>query len=317
MRADRLVATLLLMQTRGRVTAAEIAGELEVSVATARRDLESLSAAGIPVYPQAGRNGGWQLIGGARTDLTGLSSVEAQALFTLVGPGAALSPDAKAALRKLVKALPEPFRADAQAAADAITIDPAQWGQVASQLSEHVRLLQSAVVSRMNVTFGYKGTSRREVSPLGLVDKNDTWYLIASTPHGQRTFRVDRMSGIGATKRTFDRPRNFDLAEAWASVVETVEDKQRRTSATVVIPENLLSVLENQFGKHCVVQSVSGGKLTATVSAPAPVMIAQHLAGWGDVLQVIESESVQAELARIGAELVARYRANATPPVRA
>ena len=85
MRADRLVATLLLMQARGRVTAAEVATELEVSVATARRDLEALSTAGIPVYPQPGRGGGWSLVGGARTDLTGLTASEAQALFLLVG----------------------------------------------------------------------------------------------------------------------------------------------------------------------------------------------------------------------------------------
>lgn len=307
MRADRLVATLLLMQTKGRVTAAEIAEELEVSVATARRDLESLSVAGIPVYPQAGRGGGWQLIGGARTDLTGLTSIEAQALFTLVGPAAALSSDAKAALRKLVKALPEPFRRDAQAAASAVTIDPARWGREATVLLEEVRILQQAVVARVNVTFGYKGNSRREVGPLGLVDKNDNWYLIASTPHGQRTFRADRMTDIVVTDTAFERPKDFDLAEAWASVVDVVDGKQRQTSATVVIPERLLSVLENQFGKHCVVEDVTEGTLRATVSAPAPVMIAQHLAGWGSILEVVESDSVRAELARIGAELVASY----------
>ena len=84
MRADRLVAALLVLQARGRVTAAELADELEVSVATARRDLDALSAAGIPVYPQVGRNGGWELLGGARTDLTGLTATEAQALFAIV-----------------------------------------------------------------------------------------------------------------------------------------------------------------------------------------------------------------------------------------
>src|SRR6185295_1212996 len=105
MRADRLLATLLLMQSRGRVTAAELAAELEVSIATARRDLEALATAGVPVYPQPGRGGGWQLVGGARTDLSGLSATEARALFLLVGPAAAISPAAKAALRKLVRAL--------------------------------------------------------------------------------------------------------------------------------------------------------------------------------------------------------------------
>src|SRR5688572_33265238 len=109
MRADRLVATLLTLQARGRVTAAQLAEELETSVATARRDLEALSAAGIPVYPQAGRGGGWQLVGGARTDLSGLTSSEARALFLLVGPAAAVAPEAKSALRKLVSALPSTF----------------------------------------------------------------------------------------------------------------------------------------------------------------------------------------------------------------
>ena len=106
MRADRLVATVLLMQSRGRVTAAELAAELGVSVATARRDLEALSGAGVPVYPQQGRGGGWQLVGGARTDLSGLTAAEAQALFLLAGPAASIAPEVKSALRKLVRALP-------------------------------------------------------------------------------------------------------------------------------------------------------------------------------------------------------------------
>jgi predicted DNA-binding transcriptional regulator YafY len=114
MRADRLVAILLFLQARGRVTAAELARELEVSVATARRDLEALSTAGIPVYPQPGRGGGWALVGGARTDLSGLTAPEARALFLLAGPAVAAAPEAKSALRKLVRALPDPFRADAR-----------------------------------------------------------------------------------------------------------------------------------------------------------------------------------------------------------
>src|SRR6478735_5554257 len=134
MRADRLVATLLLMQSRGRVTAAEVADELEVSVATARRDLEALSAAGVPVYPQAGRGGGWSLVGGARTDLSGLTSTEAQALFLLAGPAASVAPEIRSALRKLVQALPGTFRADAEAAARAVVVDPAGWGEAARAL---------------------------------------------------------------------------------------------------------------------------------------------------------------------------------------
>ena len=96
MRADRLVATLLLLQSRKRVTAADVAAELEVSVRTARRDLEALSAAGIPVFPQAGRGGGWELVGGARTDLSGLTADEARTLFMVAGPEAAATPELKA-----------------------------------------------------------------------------------------------------------------------------------------------------------------------------------------------------------------------------
>src|SRR5438477_6446400 len=156
MRADRLVAALLLMQSRGRVTATELATELEVSVATARRDLEALSAAGIPVYPQPGRGGGWSLVGGARTDLTGLSATEAQALFLLLGPAvttspAVTTPDARAALRKLIGALPRTFRADAEAAANATMIDPTRWGERDRHRPPLVDQLQAAVVRRRKV----------------------------------------------------------------------------------------------------------------------------------------------------------------------
>ena len=102
MRADRLVATLLILQSRGRVSAAELARELEVSVKTARRDLEALAIAGVPVYAQPGRNGGWSLLGGARTDLSGLTADEARTLFLLAGPSARVAPEAKAALSAIV-----------------------------------------------------------------------------------------------------------------------------------------------------------------------------------------------------------------------
>src|SRR3954447_4369207 len=112
MRADRLVSVLLVLQRRGRVTAAELADELEVSPRTARRDLEALAMAGVPVYSQAGKGGGWSLVGGARTDLSGLTAAEARTLFLVAGPSSAATPEVKAALRKLVQALPETFRAD-------------------------------------------------------------------------------------------------------------------------------------------------------------------------------------------------------------
>src|SRR3954462_8103957 len=160
MRADRLVATLLFLQARGRVTAADVAAELEVSVKTARRDLEALSIAGIPVYSQPGRNGGWSLVGGARTDLSGLTAAEARTLFLVAGPSSAVPPAAKAALRKLVQALPETFRAEAEKAASAIVLDPAGWGDTAPPPPPHLEALQQAVIQGVQVELGYTDRSR-------------------------------------------------------------------------------------------------------------------------------------------------------------
>jgi predicted DNA-binding transcriptional regulator YafY len=279
MRADRLVATLLVLQARGRVTAAELAGELEVSVATARRDLEALSTAGVPVYPQPGRGGGWSLVGGARTDLSGLTSAEARALFLLAGPAAAVAPPIRPALRKLVRALPDTFRADAEAAADAVVVDAARWGERDRDRPELVDLLQDAVVRRRKVAFRYASRgaaeSQRLVDPLGLVDKDEVWYLVAGTEKGQRTFRVDRITGAEVTEQ---------------------------------VAERMLPVLQDHFGRHCEpLEMLADGRVRVRVAAPMALSIAEKLAGWGAAVEVLEPEAVRAELARLGAELVARY----------
>ena len=312
MRADRLVATLLLMQARGRVTAAQLAEELEISVATARRDLEALSTAGIPVYPQPGRNGGWSLLGGARTDLSGLTATEAQALFLLVGPAASIAPDAKAALRKLVRALPETFRGDAEAAAEAVVIDPARWGGQEKERPGLVGELQTAVVRRLKVRLTYSGRRREEsvrlVDPLGLVDKDDIWYLIAGTEKGQRTFRVDRIVAATITDEPAERPDDFDLSEAWARVVEEMEQQRALLSATILMPAKFVWVMQDRLGRNCSIEGpVDDGRVRVRVTAPTPLMIAQDLAGWGGLIDVLGPPSVQAELARLGNELVARY----------
>ncbi|WP_410579456.1 helix-turn-helix transcriptional regulator [Amycolatopsis sp. lyj-108] len=317
MRADRLVATLLLMQARGRVTASELADELEISVATARRDLEALSAAGVPVYPQPGRGGGWSLIGGARTDLSGLSASEAQALFLLAGPAASISPEVKSALRKLVRALPDTFRADAQAAADAVVIDPSRWGEREKERPELLTVLQAGIVRRRKVRFGYakKGAEpvERVVDPWGLVDKDDIWYLIAGTEKGQRTFRVDRISAAEVSDLPAGRPDDFELSRAWEQIVDRVEQRRSGLDATVLIAERHLPILQDHFGRQArVEETLDDGRVRVTVSAPVAWMIAQQLAGWGSMIEVLGPPSVQEELARIGAELVERYAA----PVR-
>lgn len=312
MRADRLVAVLLLMQARGRVTAAELADELEVSVATARRDLEALSAAGVPVYPQPGRGGGWSLVGGARTDLSGLSATEAQALFLLVGPAAAVSDEARAALRKLVRALPRPFRADAEAAAGATVIDSTRWGERDRRRPEMVDLLQAAVIRRRKVRLTYTNAARertdRLVDPWGLVDKDDIWYLLAGTERGRRTFRVDRIIEAEPTGRPAERPDDFTLATAWEQVVGEVERRRSRTWATVLIEAGYVPVLRDHFGRHCHTEGeLDDGRVRVRLAAPTPLDIARNLAGWGTTVEVVEPESVQAELARIGTELAGRY----------
>ncbi|WP_019632124.1 helix-turn-helix transcriptional regulator [Actinomadura atramentaria] len=318
MRADRLVAVLLLMQTRGRVTAAGLAAELEVSVATARRDLAALAAAGVPVYPQPGRGGGWSLVGGARTDLSGLTSGEARALFLLAGPAAAASPEAGAALRKLMGALPHTFRDDARAAADATLVDPVRWGESGRARPATVDLLQTAVIGRRKVRLTYTGrgaeTSARLVDPWGLIDKDDVWYLLAGTDRGRRTFRVDRIVTAEPTDEPADRPGDLALDAAWREVVDEIERRRSRTWATVLVEARFVAVLNDRFGRHFQTDGESAdGRVRARVAAPTPRDIARHLAGWGNLLEVLEPRSVQDELARIGSELVARYAIDRSP----
>ncbi|MQY30562.1 hypothetical protein NRB56_61640 [Nocardia sp. RB56] len=300
------------MQSRGRVTAAEVARELEVSVATARRDLEALSTAGIPVYPQAGRGGGWSLVGGARTDLSGLSEGEARALFLLLGPAAG-SAEAKGALRKLVQALPRTFRADAVAAAEATVVDDRRWGEQDRDRPPMVAELQTAVIRRRKVRVSYANHAGKRsewlLDPLGLVDKNATWYLVAGSDRGRRTFRVDRILSMRSTDEIARRPDDFTLEQAWDEVVGEMEERRSRLWATVIVPGRYAYVLRDQFGRHVEqVGPVDAEQVRVRVGAPTALDIARHLAGWGTMIDVTEPEPVRAELARIGAELSARYR---------
>lgn len=323
MRADRLVATLLLMQARGRVTAREVAAELEASVATVRRDFEALSAAGIPVYPQAGRGGGWQLIGGARTDLSGLSAAETRALFLLVGPAASVAPEAKSALRKLVRALPDTFRTDAEAAAEAVVIDPDRWGQHHRDQPALVATLQDAVVRRLKVRVTYRGWNRDSdetlCDPWGLVEKGGVWYVLGGVGGSPRTYRVDRIGSLTVTEEAAERPVDFDLAAAWNVVVGEVNEQRARAWATVEVspeaPPEIVPYLRHHFGDSMVTEErvgaeVEGQRLVVRVSAPAESLIVRGLAGWGADLSVIGPASVRAQLAQLGEALVQRNAAS-------
>ena len=322
MRADRLVTLLLLLQRIGKLTAAQAAVELEVSERTARRDFEALSMAGIPVYPTQGRGGGWQLIGGATTDLTGLSLTEARALFLSAGPALEATPELSSALRKLTAALPETFRDAAEQATTAIKLDAAGWGHVgpASTQTEHVDELANAILDGKRARIRYRDRhgkdSQRTIDPLGLVTKNHTWYLVAETSRGRRTFRLDRIASLTVLDAAASRPDDFDLDEAWNEIVEAVEGIYSGPTVTARIPADsaMISALRWLFGARLRILNEptggpkSEGTLLIELRSPSTAALAGQLGGFGGVVELLDpSPELTSELARIGHELVERY----------
>lgn len=315
MRTDRLVAILLLLQRREQVTAAEVARELEVSERTARRDLDALAMAGVPVYSIQGRGGGWRLVGGARTDLSGLTASEARALFLVAGPASAATPAVKAALRKLVQALPEPFRLEAEAAASSMVVDPRGWG---SGRAEHppprfLDELQEAVISGVQVRLGYvdrKGAETgRTVHPLGIVAKGPTWYLVASTDAGQRTFRIDRVSSVDRTGDPVDRPEDFDLAESWRQIADEVDRRRTPLEIQALCAPDGVGLLRRLLGSRLEVGgSVDDGRIEVVIRGQHEYSLAGELAGLVQWLEVTSPPGVRDHLSSIGAELISRYR---------
>jgi predicted DNA-binding transcriptional regulator YafY len=313
MRADRLVALLMLLQTKGQVTAGQVAAELEISERTARRDLEALGMAGVPIYSQPGRNGGWRLLGGAKTDLSGLNAAESRALFLVAGPASQATPEVKAALRKLVRALPETFRESAEKASQAIVVDPTAWGQRTPERPPPPFLdyVQQAVIDGEQVELGYVARdgseTTRVVHPLGLAAKGRTWYLIADTAAGQRTFRVDRVTAAVRTGDAVVRPEGFDLDRAWREVAENVEGQAPLWARGAVVPE-MLQVLRWQFGSRLRIgPAQDDGRIAVEVGGWHAHQLAGTVAGLGADVDIVEPEEVRTELARIGAELVERY----------
>ena len=315
MRADRLVATLLLLQARGRVTAAEVAVELEVSERTARRDLEALAVAGIPVYSQQGRGGGWSLVGGSRTDLSGLTAAEARALFLVAGPASSATPAMRAALRKLVRALPETFRAEAEAASRAVVVDPAAWGRstaAAPEQPEHLDALQQAVVQGLQVRLGYVGRERtateRVVHPLGLVVKGTVWYLIADTAGGQRTFRVGRVTSVAPTGEPAERPDGFDLSAVWRDVAAGIDARRTPLQARALVGPSALGRLRYVLGSRLSIGGpTADGRVEVVIAAHSPESLAGDIGGLGAMVEVLSPPEARRRLAEIGAQLTAAY----------
>ncbi|MET9961379.1 WYL domain-containing protein [Streptomyces sp. NPDC006326] len=316
MRADRLVATLLFLQERGRVTVPEVAAELEVSERTARRDLEALAAAGIPVYSQRGRGGGWSLVGGARTNLTGLTADEIRALFLVTGPLTA-TPELRTTLRKLVRALPPTLRADAEAASRAGVTDGTDWSRTpVTADAGHRAALQRAVVEGTRIRLGYESVGKpageRLADPLGLVAKAGVDYLVAGTDKGLRTFRLSRVTSVELTGEAVVRPPGFDLAEAWRALAEEVEQRLYAVTARARVEPGALPLLQRLSGGRLRIgDPLPDGWTEVWVDGPAPQALAAHLSGLGARIEVLEPPEVRGRLARLGAELTALYAAEA------
>jgi predicted DNA-binding transcriptional regulator YafY len=314
MRADRLVAILLLLQSRGQVTAAEVADELEVSERTARRDLEALGLAGLPIYSKQGRNGGWQLLGGARTDLSGLTSSEARALFLVAGPSSTATPDVKAALRKLVRALPEPFRNDAEAASTAIVTDPNGWGNTMPVRSAppYLEAVQKAVIEGEQLELGYidreRNVSQRVLHPLGLATKGQIWYLVADTANGLRTFRIDRIRSITPLGEKVLRPPGFDLTAAWKMISDAVDEKRTTIWARGTASPEILFYLRMRMGNRVRIGPAdAAGWVEVEVGSSNSGALAAEIAGFGSGLRLTGPDELLADLASIGRALVDQY----------
>lgn len=226
-KSSRLLSILLLLQTRGRMTAAELARELEVSVRTVYRDAEALAAAGVPLYGDAGHSGGYQLLAGYRTRLTGLSTGEAEALFLTGMPGPAaelgLGQALSAAQLKLRAALPPELRAQADRMRTRFHLDAPGWYAEHEETPYLARVADAVWQGRVIVVRYRRWKEPREVdrrlAPYGLVLKAGRWYLVAG-PDGARTYRVDQILSVTETTETVDLPDGFDLAAHWRRTQE-------------------------------------------------------------------------------------------------
>src|SRR5579884_1941802 len=222
MRADRLLSILLLLQVHGRLTAGELAQRLECSERTILRDMDALSAAGIPVVADRGAGGGWRLINGYQTKLTGLTASEVQALFVTL-PARLLSDlglkdDAQAALLKLQASLPPETRRHAAFARERIWIDTRGWRDPGDSIAALPALLDALWRGR-RIRFEYAGqcstASERVADPLGLVAKGSAWYLVAEVEGAIRTYRVSRIHNPVALSDASAGPADFDLQRYW------------------------------------------------------------------------------------------------------
>ncbi|MBT2234004.1 YafY family protein [Nonomuraea sp. NEAU-A123] len=299
MRASRLVSLLLLLQTRGRMTAQELADRLEVSVRTIYRDVESLHTAGIPLYGDAGPRGGYQLLDGYRTRLTGLTTDEAESLFLagLPGPAAELGLGAvvTATQLKLMAALPVELRDRAGRIQERFHLDAPTWYRDPQPVT-HLSAVADAVWNERVLEVRYRRWKApqevdRRLEPYGLVVKAGLWYLVARSGDQVRTYRVSQILSLHPLPERFTRPGDFDLAAYWQAYLAEFEARLR-------------------WGEAVVRLSPQGMRLLANLMTPGVVAAAKETAqppdgeGWTQVTVPIESiEHATGEFLRLGTDV--------------
>jgi predicted DNA-binding transcriptional regulator YafY len=233
MKSDRLLSVLLFLQAHGKVPARLLAERLEVSARTVHRDMEALSAAGVPIFATRGAQGGWQIEDGWRTQVPGLDDAELRGLLMaqprVVGDPRLVAA-AERALAKLLAAMPAALRARAVSIRQRLYVDTTGWRAAAENLSA-LPIVQDAVTRDRMLTIAYRQPGRdpveRTIHPLGLVAKGTTWYLVANTPGGFRTYRVSRIEHATILDHACRRPADFDLAAFWTSSAERFRERPR------------------------------------------------------------------------------------------
>ena len=321
MRASRLISLLLLLQTRGQMTAAELATELEVSERTIHRDIEALSGAGIPVYAARGRHGGVALVEGYRTRLTGMTAEEAEALFLSGVPGPAaelgLGTVMAAARLKVLAALPPELRSRASRLVERFHLDVTGWFHTGEE-APLLGTLSEAVWEGTAVDVIYDRGDRfveRRLHPLGLVLKAGIWYVVAETDGQVRTYRVARVRSADVTNDHFERPAGFDLAAFWTESTAAYERDAARLEVVVRIDPRAMGALAELAGAQAVREAElikpheadPAGWQVLRLRMEWPSEVPARLLALGDSAEVLEPAEVRAQVASLAASLAARY----------
>lgn len=319
MRADRLLSIMLLLQVYRRLTAGELARRLEVSERTIHRDMEALSTAGVPVTALRGTGGGWALVDGYRTNLTGLNAAEVQTLFSGLPPRLLadldMGRDSDAAHVKLLAALPPSARADAEYARRRVHVDVAGWGGADEQVP-HLHTVQEAVWRGRKLLFAYGNdcgeASERTADPLGLVAKGGVWYLVARASDGEvRSYRVSRIMSARVSEEPCERHEEFDLAAFWAGSVARFKSHAPSFRATLRVHKSVLHLLP-YAGRFSRVESAgaAGADGWATVSMRFQFEddAAGLALGFGTKIEVVEPEELRGKILRMAEEVVRFYK---------